>query len=491
MKPPFRSRTWWGLLAVVLLTSSASLLPAPPLQPGSTPTPRSTTARSLAEPKAPVPETSFSGPALEFDFPTLQIGVAEYQEGPTGMTLFYFPKRAMAVVDVRGGAPGTTITDALRLGYERANIDAITFAGGSYYGLEAASSVAAQLRELRETNRTPGVAAVPGAIIFDLGERRFNTLSPDPALARAAFAAARPGRFPLGTRGAGRSTRQGSFFGERAKSGQGGAFRQAGATKVAVFTIVNAVGSVVDREGNVVRCNHPAEMGISKSIADHFKKRPYLEEPRKPTTAAAEEDASLATANTTITLVVTNQKLSYGELQRLAVQVHTSMGRAIQPFATRGDGDALFAVTTQEIENPELSAENLAVLAGEVAWDAILASVPPAPAHVTQGLVLDTKVLDTYVGQYEFGSDAVLAVTRTGSRLFAQASGKRAIYGFALKDPPSELTPVSDGEFQQQTRWQDRVMFVKAPGGQVTGLVLNPGLEHIFAKKVNVSVSNQ
>jgi L-aminopeptidase/D-esterase-like protein len=83
-----------------------------------------------------VPETSFSGPALEFDFPALHVGVAEYQEGPTGMTLFYFPKRAMAVVDVRGGAPGTTITDALRLGYERANIDAVTFAGGSYYGLQ-------------------------------------------------------------------------------------------------------------------------------------------------------------------------------------------------------------------------------------------------------------------------------------------------------------------------------------------------------------------
>jgi L-aminopeptidase/D-esterase-like protein len=37
------------------------------------------------------------------------------------------------------------------------------------------------------------------------------------------------------------------------------------------------------------------------------------------------------------------------DLQRLAVQVHTSMARAIQPFSTYNDGDTLFAVSTQEV----------------------------------------------------------------------------------------------------------------------------------------------
>lgn len=56
------------------------------------------------------------------------------------------------------------------------------------------------------------------------------------------------------------------------------------------------------------------------------------------------------TANTTLTLVVTYQKMPFWALQRLAAQVHGSMNRAIQPFATEDDGDVLYAVTTDEVE---------------------------------------------------------------------------------------------------------------------------------------------
>jgi hypothetical protein len=56
------------------------------------------------------------------------------------------------------------------------------------------------------------------------------------------------------------------------------------------------------------------------------------------------------------------------------------MARAIQPFASVSDGDTLYAVTTGEIDNPKLSSINLGLLASEVAWDAVLASVPPLPS---------------------------------------------------------------------------------------------------------------
>ncbi len=78
----------------------------------------------------------------------------------------------------------------------------------------------------------------------------------------------------------------------------------------------------------------------------------------------------------TISLLVTNQELAFSDLERLAIQVHTSMARAIQPFATTNDGDVLYAATTGEVENPELSVTDLGVIAAEVAWDAILSSVP-------------------------------------------------------------------------------------------------------------------
>ena len=44
---------------------------------------------------------------LRFEFPGLQVGIAEYAEGPTGCTVFLFPDRAMVTADVRGGSPGT------------------------------------------------------------------------------------------------------------------------------------------------------------------------------------------------------------------------------------------------------------------------------------------------------------------------------------------------------------------------------------------------
>jgi hypothetical protein len=35
-----------------------------------------------------VAKTAFDVPVLEFDFPGLQVGVAAYEEGPTGCTVF-------------------------------------------------------------------------------------------------------------------------------------------------------------------------------------------------------------------------------------------------------------------------------------------------------------------------------------------------------------------------------------------------------------------
>lgn len=91
----------------------------------------------------PVPRTNPSGPALTFDFPGMRIGVAEYDEGPTGTTVFHFPGKVVGVVDVRGGAPGTIFTDALRLGIRERRLDGVVFSGGSAYGLAAATGAAA------------------------------------------------------------------------------------------------------------------------------------------------------------------------------------------------------------------------------------------------------------------------------------------------------------------------------------------------------------
>jgi 6-aminohexanoate-oligomer endohydrolase len=305
------------------------------------------------------PRTAFDGAVLEFDFPGLEIGIAEYDEGPTGCTVFNFREGAACSTDVRGGSPGT-IGD----GYEW--VHAICLAGGSLYGVEAATGVAAELLARREY-RTGwlDIPIVAGAIIFDFGPRD-NAVYPDKALGRAALRTAREGVFPLGPRGAGRSATAGKTFeySEGEPAGQGGAFRQIGETKVAVFTVVNAVGAVLDRDGTVV-CGHlDRATGLRRGLVSGVEERLGSGVPVRP-----------LPGNTTLTVVATNQRLDQRSLRTFGRQVHASMARAIQPFHALVDGDVLFAVSTNEVESPLLESIGLGIVASEVAWDAVLAAV--------------------------------------------------------------------------------------------------------------------
>jgi hypothetical protein len=45
---------------------------------------------------------------VEFGFPSFGVGVAEYEEGPTGCTVFSFPVDAATAIDMRGGLVGKT-----------------------------------------------------------------------------------------------------------------------------------------------------------------------------------------------------------------------------------------------------------------------------------------------------------------------------------------------------------------------------------------------
>lgn len=301
------------------------------------------------------PRTDVEGAALEFDLPGIEVGVAEYDEGPTGCTVFHFPDGVAAATDVRGGSPGT-------LGSAYEWLHAISLAGGSLYGLEAATGVSAELLARRGyATGWMDIPLVAGAIIFDYGPRD-NAVYPDKELGRAALRAARPGWFPLGPRGAGRSATVGKTFeytqGEAA--GQGAAFRRIGETRVAVFTVVNAVGAIVDREANVVRGHLDRATGLRAALVPGLEHR-----------LAGDLSLGPLPGNTTLTVVATNQSLDCRSLRQLARQVHASMARAIHPFHALEDGDVLFAVSTGELERG-LPLTPLAVVASELAWDAVL-----------------------------------------------------------------------------------------------------------------------
>ena len=297
------------------------------------------------------PITAFEGAAFTFDFPGLSIGVAEYEEGPTGCTVFHFDPGVSFAADVRGGSVGQVHAD---IGFA----DAICFAGGSLLGLEAASGVAAGLHARRGHEHTEwtDVPVVPGAIIFDFGLRT-NGIYADAVLGRAAIDAAKPGVFPLGRRGAGRNASVGKAieFTMAEAAGQGAAMRQAGPARLVAFVVLNSLGAIFDRAGALIRGNQRPD-GTRVPFGGAGDPRP---------------------GNTTLTLVVTNLKATLPQLEQAARQAHASMARAIQPFHTELDGDVLFFATTNAIDHPPLLAPAaLGTLAGETIWDAVLAAFP-------------------------------------------------------------------------------------------------------------------
>lgn len=405
--------------------------------------------------------------ALRFDWPMLSIGTGEYEEGPTGVTVFRFGKKVHGAVDVAGGAPGTVNTDFLRLGYETPDLDAVVFAGGSWYGLEATTAVASQLKDDRvRSGYWDDIALSVGAIIYDFGGRRLNEVYPDKRLAQAAARAVKPGVFPLGAHGAGRMAMTGGLFGCNAHSGQGGAFRQIGTIKIAAFTVVNALGVVTDRDGKPVACNRdpawPSDITVSQLLQQSEK---HLAAPPPDTHSK----------NTTVSLVVTNVKMSPAELQRLARQVHSSMTRGIQPFQTMFDGDVLYAVSTDEIDaqaaHAGLGSADLATTASETMWDAILASVPEQPiaAVPAKSPLAGAARLASYAGHYRFSPSVELAVTVRGDRLFGRATGQYPAFAIG-KDQDVELLPVTVSDFTVPGRYP-MVLHFDGQGA----VIANPG----------------
>ena len=405
---------------------------------------------------------------LHYDWPLLRVGIGSYEEGPTGVTVFHFQNKVQAAVDVRGGGPGTVNAPYMALGYDMPELDTVVFAGGSWYGLEAVTGVATALKDdgIRDGNAfsaEPNMAISVGSIIFDFGSRRLNEIYPDKRLAQATFRAASFGSFALGPHGAGRFARTGSLFGCNAFSGQGGAYREFGEVKIAAFVIVNALGAVTDRDGRVVACypeeHWPEDLRIADILQEYSENR-------------ASNAAPASQKNTTVSLLVTNQKLEPALLQRLASQVHTSMARALQPFATIFDGDVLYAVSTAELEEQVMTPAELGTLASEVMWDAILSSVPDQPEQAIPASEspLTVAEIEQLAGRYTFSESAELSVEALDGELFARATSEREIYAIG-REEPVRLLPVNSTDFMVPGRYPLLLRFF----ADSDELLINPG----------------
>jgi hypothetical protein len=168
--------------------------------------------------------------------------------------------------------------------------------------------------------------------------------------------------------------------------------------------------------------------------------------------------------------------MALADLSQLAVQVHTFMARAIQPFSTYGDGDTLFAASTQEIggeaQKPGLGA--LDFIAAETMWDAILASVPEEPEapEPAPGIALPAERLACFIGRYRMGPGAEIEIALRGSGLTARLQRREFL---DLHATPSALHAMSDREFRIDSRYGTRLAFETGPNCKAGALAVNPG----------------
>lgn len=317
----------------------------------------------------------------------IQVGHAQNAEALTGCTVILCQKGAVAGVDVRGGAPGTRETDLMDPVNMVERVHAVVLAGGSAFGLDAASGVMRYLEEHKIGFNT-GVAKVPivpSAILYDLSVGQAN-VRPDSAMGYAAAAAASSDTPAEGNVGVGTGASVGKMFGPglSMKSGVGTvSMNIGGGVIVGALMAVNAWGDVVDpktsqiiaglRSGKV----GPLHVGRRVGFADTVSMM------KTPTGRGLLGFASRS--NTVIGVVATNARLTKAQATKVAQMAHDGIARAVRPAHTMMDGDVMFALSTG---TRKADVSLIGTFAAEVVTEAILRAVRmAAPAGGLPGLL--------------------------------------------------------------------------------------------------------
>lgn len=300
------------------------------------------------------------------DVEGIQVGHASDLTGITGCTVVLCPDGAVGGVEVRGSASGTRELDALDPRHLVEQVHGIVLAGGSAFGLEAASGAMQYLEERGvgfdvQVTRVP---IVPAAILFDLriGDHRAR---PDRAMGYRACQAAASGPVEEGSVGAGTGATVGKLFGiTRAMKGGIGTASCGlpGGVVVGALVAVNAFGDVLDPEtGTLLAGARDAEarrlVGTAAAMKAGIIRRGYSGE------------------NTTLAVVATNASLTKVQARKLAELAQNGLARTIVPSHTTFDGDTVFALATGRTQG---DLDTIGLAAAEVVAAAVVRAIKKA-----------------------------------------------------------------------------------------------------------------
>ncbi|MET9395358.1 P1 family peptidase [Streptomyces sp. NPDC006624] len=264
------------------------------------------------------------------DVPGILVGQVQSTRPPylTGSTVVRTPDEPVAGVDVRGGSPGTWLTDMLSPASANPGTDAIVLTGGSAWGMDVATGVMRWLED-REGVTIP---IVPGAVIYDIGRGGDDKARPTASWGYRAMDAARRGPVRQGTVGAGTGALTG-YGSLKGGVGTASVVLDDG-TVVGALVVVNALGSTVNPRDCTL---YGAAFGIGREFAG--LRRPSRAECRPVTGKASQR-------NTTIAVVATSASMENAAVTRMAAAAQDGLARAMNPAHTLDDGDTVFSVAT-------------------------------------------------------------------------------------------------------------------------------------------------
>ena len=320
--------------------------------------------------------TANSPPGSITDVAGLTVGHFTDTRRPTGCTVIITPEGSVAGVDVRGAAPGTRETDLLHPSNLVDRVHAIGLAGGSAWGLDAASGVMQWLEE-QQIGLPVGfglVPIVPAAVLFDLpvGNARIR---PDAQAGYAACVAASHQPPLEGNCGAGAGALVGKIFGLRRamKGGIGSASMTVNGITVGAIIACNALGDIINPATGLLLAGARTADGAA------------MVDSRAALIAGDSPKPVMAGTNTTIGVIATDAVLTKAQAHRLAMVAHDGLARSINPVHTLSDGDTLFALGTGKAGKPA-DMMLLSTLAAEVTAMAVVRAIMAARSLSCDGL---------------------------------------------------------------------------------------------------------
>jgi L-aminopeptidase/D-esterase-like protein len=285
------------------------------------------------------------------------------REAWTGCTAILVPEASVSACEVRGGGPGTLMSDLLSPAAAPPGAQALLLTGGSAFGLAAADGMVRFLAERNVGFRTRAaiVPLVAAAVVYDLalGDASARPTA-DHAYAAALAATPAPER---GSVGVGTGCTVGKLLGSAhwTKGGFGVASLElADGPSLAALAAVNAFGEVLAEDGSVLAGIH--RDGGYVRVVDLFR-------------AGVRADRPWTTEATTLVAVLTDAALTKTEAWLVARAASAGVARAVSPSATAVDGDVAFCVASGRVAADPLV---LSALAAEVTAEAIRDAVRQA-----------------------------------------------------------------------------------------------------------------